>query len=137
MHILQVSALCFLPAALLAMLLRRWLGFAILTTNVLTSTIAHRLHREPAVDAADRVDEMAILLWVAYNTRVVLQLARVELAMWRTGLIALAVLGAAGSGLLDARRRALPWRSPRRTALHVAMHLSGAVGTFLLLSAAM
>jgi len=137
MHILQISALCFLPAAMLAMFLGRWLGVATLTMNILTSMIAHRLHREPAGDLADRIDKMAILLWVVYNTYTLAQFAFVlqDLGMGRIALVFLAVMGAAGSGLLDARRRQLPWRSPHRNVVHVSMHLAGAVGTCLFLSA--
>lgn len=134
MHILQLSAISLLPAALLAWRLARWLGLACLLLNLCTSWLVHRPRRGPARDAADRADDVAILLWVAYNTFALAQIAhRGPLTATQISLALIAIAGAASTGLLDVWRRRLPWRCPRRNAIHIGMHCSGALGTCALL----
>ena len=62
--------------------------------------VAHRLVRQAATDASDRIDYVSIAVWVAYCTGVVIQLSAVLLPdhapSWRLVLLALAIVGAAG-----------------------------------------
>ena len=140
LHILQISAVAsFLPAAVLAAVLGRWIGFATLVGNCITSIAAHRLVRQAATDASDRIDYVSIAVWVAYCTGVVIQLSAVLLPdhapSWRLVLLALAIVGAAGTGACDVKRRSKAWRTRERNGFHALMHLAGGLGTLSLLFA--
>ena len=136
MHALQLSVLVgFVPAASLALALRRWIGAGVLCLNIFTSVISNR----PAArgrELFDYVDGLAICLWGAYNTFVAAQVVRAlctNLAARRLALLICALIFAGASGVADVARRRLPFRSKREVHFHAIMHLLGSVGTILLL----
>ena len=139
MHLLQLSAFAYIPGTVVAAWLGLWIGCGVLLANISTSLYAHRMHRVSAApDWMDHVDEFAILLWVVYNAVVVVQLIiLLEQSMdaGRLAMLLIALLGASGTVVFDVLRRPLTWRSKRRNAMHVCMHLSGGTGTLVLLCA--
>ena len=73
-----------------------------------------------------------------YNASVVFEMAAAlasRMVLWRLTLLVIALISAVATGLLDTKRRKLGWRTPQRIVLHLFMHLSGGIGTFLLLVA--
>jgi hypothetical protein len=131
-----LSALAFLPAAGLAGVLGRWLGCAILLFVTFTSLFVH--YGGPRRWTWEALDKVAIALWVLYNTIAILQLTSCLAGHAEPGrlvLLVLAVLGAGGTAIFDRWRRVWPVYTREHVRRHAAMHMSGAVGTFLLLVA--
>jgi len=138
MQITQFSAMGFFPAAILASVLGRWLGFSIFFMNLLSTLWVHRLNRTGEVQRLDTIDEIAIFVWVVYNLFVTVQVCIAlndNFVLYRFLLLVFALIGAAGSGILDVKRRRLRWRTKRRNFIHIFMHLSGGVGSLLLMCA--
>lgn len=133
MHVLQLSALCLVPPVALAMQQSRWAVGLALCVTLGTSLVVHRPNRGPAREAADRLDEFSIAVWVVCNAHLLLHLALLPLDSPEMAMSGLALLAATACGALDQWRRQLRWRSPERNAAHCSMHLAGAIGTGALL----
>jgi hypothetical protein len=104
------------------------MGVVIYGLNALVSMHVHRCDRSAEHDDIDAVDRVGIGLWAVYNAFLV--------ARGRGLGVGAAVVFAA---LVLLNRRELqkhPWRSPRRTQLHGAMHVSGSIGSCMALLAA-
>jgi hypothetical protein len=138
MHILQISALAFLPAIAASAIVHRWVGFSILAFNFMTTEYSHRLIRGTDYDCVDILDLVAIGGWVLYNLAVIIQVS-IFLAdsfdNQRFILVFLACVAAIASGVFDVMKRRHTFRSKRRNFLHINMHLAGGLGTLLLLCA--
>jgi hypothetical protein len=139
-HILQISALAFLPAIAVSIIVRRWVGFSVLTFNLVTTEYSHRLIRLNVYDWVDILDLVAIGGWVLYNLAIVIQMC-VFLAdnfdYQRSILVFLACVFAVASGILDFLKRQHVFRSKQRNFFHVSMHVAGGLGSLLLLCATM
>jgi hypothetical protein len=136
-HVLQMSALAFLPAIACSITVHhRWVGFSVLVFNLVTTECSHRLIRRNFYDWVDILDLVAIGSWVLYNLTVVIQMC-VFLAdnfdYRRSVLVFLACVFAIASGVLDFLKRQLAFRSKKRNFFHINMHLAGGLGSLLLL----
>lgn len=136
LHLLQISALSFVPSAILATILQRWLGTGILLVTTTTSLMVH----QPTCNTQriEHLDRVMICCWIAYNAFVVTQVVLVlleTLIVWRLALLSLALVVACAIGLVEIRRRQLDADDTCRTTWHVYIHLGGGVGTLLLLCA--
>ena len=143
-HLLQLSACSWAPAAVLASQTHgHGPGASILFANLVhfLSIWVHRLHRGEAYERWDYVDGVAVLAWVGYNTVVTVQVIVIAATPWRplaapALLVATATLCALAFVVLNPPGlHRLPYRSYQRNALHVAMHVVGGLGTLLLLVA--
>ena len=145
--LLQLTGATFMLPALVALLHCRFWGVAVLLLNVTASLNTHRPLRlvdpggfGPTPEVADRVDELAIAFWVLYNGFLSVQVFQRALAQEGLSVEAVLLTLAWMSALLvlvfDIWRRTLPWRTHRRNMVHSAMHMSGTMGSLLLLIAA-
>ena len=111
---LQLSALSFLMVALVA----PPISAIILTINALVSFYVHRV-RPNGRDLVDLVDNLCVGVWVIHN-----------IIFWLSNKTIIPVIMAILVVILRYLRLHLKHRY--RIITHIAMHLSGAVGTYLL-----
>lgn len=124
---LQMTAALFLVPAFICVVVLRPLGVAVYGGNAVCSVYAHRPDRTATDTWTDSADLAMVAVWVAYNAALIVE-ANFRLR-YMTPAVAMAfvVLGTK----LATRR--LVYRSPARYAVHAVMHLSGIVGSVLLL----
>ena len=73
-HFLQYTLFFFIPAILLCIKLKRWIGFFILVSNFVCSFIVHRIDRKEESELCDYCDNYAIYLWIFYNIYLVVKI---------------------------------------------------------------
>ena len=123
-NLLQLTACTFLVPAAICVAQGRLLGVIIHSSNAVCSTYVHRQDRTRTNDAYDFLDHVLVFIWVGYNLYL--------LSFWpplASGAIACAVVvGACKVGTHWLKYRTLP-----RYVFHSVMHISGTVGSILLL----
>ena len=153
--LLQVTALLFLPATVLAAVAGRWLGATAIGATTVTSLWVHRPARGEAWDFLDYVDVGALTLWVLYNTFVVVQVSICLNETFSTTTfvnLMLSLSGAVGSAYFERMRQydymvsldaamiaagKIEWRSPSNVERHAGLHFCGGIGSIFLVMAAM
>jgi len=120
--ILQVSAALFFIPAYVAARHDLFVGAVVYATNGVVSIAVHRPLRLPNYDTVDMLDHACICLWVVYNSW--------RFAMMPSVPAIICVFGVIFTKWLTTR---MPWRTPRRYAVHCLMHGFGALGSLFVL----
>lgn len=123
-NILQLTASTFLVPAAICVVQGRLLGVMIHSSNAVCSTYVHRQDRACANDAYDVLDHILVFAWVCYNVYMV--------SFWPS-FAAEAVACAVVVLACKIGTRCLQYRSLPRYVFHSVMHVSGTVGSILLL----
>jgi len=143
-HVLQLTALTFVPAAWMAWAVGRSFGALVIGCTTLTSLHVHRRVRAETWDAVDYLDVGSLWLWVAYNACVVVEVVTRLMTVFcaaACGCLVAALLGAAGCAHFERARQCgdqpgIEWRSPTNVRRHACLHLCGGVGSVFLVFAA-
>ena len=139
LHCLQYTLFFFIPAIILCLKLKRWIGVYILVSNFFCSFIVHRLKREEELDYSDYSDRFLIFLWALYNTYLsfkILTYLNTNIDVVILFYFILSIIGAYLTYYYDKSRLIVgKWRSKEQDLSHGLMHFFGGIGTFFLLLA--
>ena len=138
---MRCSAVAFLVPLAVALRQRRTLGSVVIAVVTLSSIATHRPRTAWTRGTREAADLVAIGAWCLYNTTLVADAMRgLRDPHGSTAQRAMALATALGCAVacivLDAARNRHVYRSARRDALHVSLHLTGALGTLAVLEAA-
>tara|TARA_B110000967_G_C18604014_1_gene420674 strand:- start:59 stop:532 length:474 start_codon:yes stop_codon:yes gene_type:complete len=138
-HFLQYTLFFFIPAILLCIKLKRWIGFFILVSNFVCSFIVHRINRKEESELCDYCDNYAIYLWIFYNIYLVVKITSNLKTNKNIIILCFIILSLCSAYLTyyyNKRRLIIgKWRSKERNINHGLMHFFGGIGTLFLLLA--
>lgn len=136
---LQITALSFFFPFILSIYMNKWGGMIIYFLNMVVSIYVHRLKREKKHNWVDKLDRILISLWVLYNCynyNLSIQNESlniedlIEYSKYYRKLSRILVVSVLLSRILSLQ---FPWRSQERNNIHGIMHISGALGSCLLI----
>lgn len=135
LNILQVSISLLIPVIFFCYIKDNLFYSIILSSNLLISLVVHRPSKKDTIDIYDKIDKYLIFLWILKNLYETLQFI-IDVYFYFSfikmcGLI-LSFILAYKCYLFDIKRQKYKYRTSEWVINHIGMHLSGILGTFLL-----
>lgn len=125
-NLLQLTATFFFIPSFLCVLSLRPVGVAVYGANAVCSVYAHRPDRTSHDSWTDTLDLLMVAIWVIYNCVLVIQ------SHFKIPHVGIALCLAVCVVVTKVWTKTLEYRSKKRYAVHALMHLSGAIGSALL-----
>jgi hypothetical protein len=134
-HTLQKSISGLIPIIYLSYSLQKYRYFLILLGNLCISLYVHRNGRDEKEDIEDYIDTGLIFLWVVKNTyELFLVIFINKNILYTIYFMFIAFIHVYNCYMFNNLRLKYNWRSSKNIEYHAKMHISGIIGTYVILS---